>query len=427
MGSGVLKDVLLRLGEGLSPVSLRAAVTSEGSGWLARALVLDAFPVLPKETWTVRNYGGLMFLQAQVAGPEIAAQLSQGKATVHGITFACPLNEHQNWTRHPSLANYGPDVVPWPYTRHETRFNSSSQFNPGSVGFVLSDDSPFFPDYPTAVAKLLYGSDRALGDEMAVVRVAHPEAWISEMHISPTAMRVDVSGVNPIGTSLHFSGSAMDPVIEAVGDSKSVQFALPHGIPETGYVVLGRGTRWLDYRQLNRLIADSQATVDAPDLATQFEQLRYRGEGGGLEFKEQTPLDKDRDRMLKTVAAFANGDGGVILFGIEDGTGILKGLQVDPAKETDRLTNMIRTVLVPQPKFRISHAVLNGKLVMSLSVESGDNPPSGIHPEKPEYYVRRDATTFPARQDEVRSLAQPSSIDPHGVIPDPLERIRGFP
>jgi predicted HTH transcriptional regulator len=190
--------------------------------------------------------------------------------------------------------------------------------------------------------------------------------------------------------------------------------------------VLGRGNRWLDYRQLSRLIADSQATADAPDLVSQYEQLRYRGEGEGLEFKEQTPAVKDKDRMLKTVAAFANGNGGVILFGIEDGTGAVKGLQVDPARETDRLTDMIRTVLVPQPTFKILSADVEGKLVMSLTVESGNNPPYGIHPEKPEYYVRRGATTFPARQDEVRSLAQPPATSPYGAIPNPFDRIRGL-
>jgi len=84
---------------------------------------------------------------------------------------------------------------------------------------------------------------------------------------------------------------------------------------------------------------------------------------------------------------------------------------------------MIRTVLVPQPTFKILSAQVEGKLVMSLTVEAGNNPPYGIHPEKPEYYVRRGSTTFPARQEEVRTLAQPQTTGPYGSIPDPLARI----
>jgi hypothetical protein len=212
-------------------------------------------------------------------------------------------------------------------------------------------------------------------------------------------------------------GSGVAPLIETVSEGGVVRLPVPDGIPERGYVVLGRGTRWLDYRQLNRLISDSTTTADAPDLATQYEQLRYRGEGEDLEFKEQLPLEKERDKVLKTVAAFANGNGGVILFGVEDGSGVLNGLGgIDPAREADRLTNMIRTVVMPQPKFRILHANVDGKLVMSLTVEAGDSHPYGIHPEKPEYYVRRGATTFPARQDEVRSMAQPPPTSPYGAV-----------
>jgi predicted HTH transcriptional regulator len=166
-------------------------------------------------------------------------------------------------------------------------------------------------------------------------------------------------------------------------------------------------------------------SVDPPDLSTQIEQLRFRGEGDTLEFKEQTPTDKDKSQMLKTIAAFANGDGGVILFGIEDGTGTMRGLSVDAAKESDRLTQMIRTNVVPQPEFRIRHAQVKGKLVLALFVDPGEKPPYGIHPEKPEFYVRRAATTFRARQDEVRSLAQTESQS--GSVyggPSPLSRFR---
>jgi len=162
-------------------------------------------------------------------------------------------------------------------------------------------------------------------------------------------------------------------------------------------------------------------TIDPPDLATQVEQLRVRGEGYTVEFKEELPIDHNKDKMLKTVAGFANGDGGVILFGIENGTGVLKGLHADPAKESDRLTNMVRNVLVPEPPFRVDHAVVNGRLVIALFVETGNRPPYGLYPEKPEFYVRRGATTFRARQDEVRALAQPPPVDPYGSIPNPLD------
>ena len=425
-GNGNLNVIVGALGETELPVSVRVAVTQEGTGWWARTMVLDAFPQFPDRPWTVRDYGQVRFLNGQVTGKEAASWISSGNGQLHGLAFACALNEFQNWTRHASNAIYGPDVVAWPYTRYEVRFKDQPQFNPSSVGFILSDDSPFFADYQTAVASCLYDSDRSAATDIVVVRIAGTAGWISGMHLSPTAIAVSISGTNRVGAKVHLVGSGISPLIETVGEDGLVRFPVPDGIPDSGYVVLGRGHEWLDYRLLGRLITDSTATADAPDLATQYEQLRYRGEGEDLEFKEQMPVEKERDKVPKTVAAFANGKGGAILFGIEDGTGALKGLTVDPAKESDRLTNMIRTVLVPQPDFRILHAYVDDKLVMSLTVEAGDNPPYGIHPDKPEYYVRRGATTFPARQDEVRSLTQPPATTDYGAIPLLSGRLRRY-
>ena len=48
------------------------------------------------------------------------------------------------------------------------------------------------------------------------------------------------------------------------------------------------------------------------------------GESATLEFKESRP--KDSLKYTKTVVAFANGRGGRVLFGVEDGTGVVKGI-----------------------------------------------------------------------------------------------------
>jgi predicted HTH transcriptional regulator len=111
---------------------------------------------------------------------------------------------------------------------------------------------------------------------------------------------------------------------------------------------------------------------------------------------------------LKTVAAFANGKGGVILFGVVDDTGEIKGIKGDVQRQSDRMVNMIRDNVVPQPNLRIENCQLNGKRVLALFVEEGDLPPYGIDAAKPKFYVRRGATTFPANQAEVRAVAKKS-------------------
>ncbi|WP_276626181.1 AlbA family DNA-binding domain-containing protein [Veillonella magna] len=43
-----------------------------------------------------------------------------------------------------------------------------------------------------------------------------------------------------------------------------------------------------------------------------------QGESKNVEYKKMVP--KDSSKYMKSVVAFANGDGGRIVFGIEDGT-----------------------------------------------------------------------------------------------------------
>ena len=44
----------------------------------------------------------------------------------------------------------------------------------------------------------------------------------------------------------------------------------------------------------------------------------FQGESKNVEYKEMVP--EDSQKYMKSVVAFANGDGGRIVFGIEDGT-----------------------------------------------------------------------------------------------------------
>jgi predicted HTH transcriptional regulator len=44
--------------------------------------------------------------------------------------------------------------------------------------------------------------------------------------------------------------------------------------------------------------------------------------------------------------------------------------------------------------------------VLVVAVEAGNQPPYGVNPANPRYYIRRGATTFPASSDQVRSLGR---------------------
>lgn len=103
------------------------------------------------------------------------------------------------------------------------------------------------------------------------------------------------------------------------------------------------------------------------------------GENVALEFKEARP--KDSLKYTKTVVAFANGRGGRILFGVEDGTGVIKGIDNSIVqKEMDAIADTIANCCTPAVLPEITLANVDGKSVIVVNVRGGLKTP---------YYVRR--------------------------------------
>ena len=97
------------------------------------------------------------------------------------------------------------------------------------------------------------------------------------------------------------------------------------------------------------------------------------------------------------------------MFGIEKDEATVCGLEeIDLLRERDRLTQLARSIVTPAPDVEVRSYELDGKALLVLTVERGTDPPYGItlpgKKDKPiEFYVRRDATTFPARSEEIRN------------------------
>lgn len=71
-----------------------------------------------------------------------------------------------------------------------------------------------------------------------------------------------------------------------------------------------------------------------------------QGESKNVEYKEMVP--EDSQKYMKSVVAFANGDGGRIVFGIEDGTMQVVGIpQNDLFRLMDAITNAVTDSCAP--------------------------------------------------------------------------------
>lgn len=123
----------------------------------------------------------------------------------------------------------------------------------------------------------------------------------------------------------------------------------------------------------------------ADDLTSMFEQddlgsfRLIAGETDRVECKRTfriTPENRFAE-VVKTVAGMANNKGGIILFGVHDGTLSVEGLMDDQFVNTDpaAINRILASTLDPIPHITKSTIVLGDKIVGALTIEPHANSP----------------------------------------------------
>jgi hypothetical protein len=251
--------------------------------------------------------------------------------------------------------------------------------------------------------------NRSFSGSELVVREQDRRARIDSVRVRPTEVVLAVSGEGLSGLALTLGGETSARKQLRRG-TREVRFPLAAGIPSGSWLALHRGHELLDRRGLDPTWGQADVEIEVDPL-TEIEVLISGGEGVSTEFKRQLPATDDRNsivNVMKTVAAFANGEGGTLLFGVDD-DGTVVGLGVHDARETvDRLTSLISDWVRPLVDFHPALADLDGKQVLLVRVNPGAEPPYGVGPTDRNvvYYVQRGATTFPATPADVRAFVR---------------------
>ena len=396
-------------------ISLRALITKAEDAWTVQGLLLTIAPdVLPPD-WSCYDYGDIAFLAGQLSGEQISEWIQHRSGELNGYRFGIPeLNDQVRSERLPSHARYrGIDGLWQPHTTYEVYFKFARQEPTQKREPLVQEGCPSFPTVGVGVFKLLFdrdaNADHGIPNTGIVLRIAHTDAWIDGVELRSNSASVTIKGSNVGGTRLELTGSPDIRFDKKLTESGKIEFPFPEGLPPKLWLLLSRGNRWLDLRDLNQYGSSSpweDVITTPPDLATLVAGAIARGEGEQTEFKEIVPPQDER--MLKTVAAFANGRGGMIILGVVNGTGEVKGLLCDIGREKDRIRQMIRSKVHPEPQTEIEHCEVQGKTLIAITVNEGDEAPYGIgvDAEHLTYHVRRGATTPQARQSEIRSAAR---------------------
>jgi hypothetical protein len=380
---------------------------------LLEVTVDEAPPSWRRRRW---SYERAIFVASRPNGSTVARWLERGRISLPSLTIKLALDGSVTVERRDSNFQGIYEQLPWPTHEWTIRFRDSS-------GQTLHDelvaaDAPAFIGFDqaaTAFFGVLPRPNRNFSGREIVVRQQDRRARINRVRVHPTELVIDVSGEQLRGVSLTLSG--LDSASRKLSPrTREVRLPIPGGLGPGAWLAMHRGRELLDRRILDP--AQGARDVDVVvDAATRIEVLISGGERATVEFKRQLP-GNDPTGVMKTVAAFANGAGGTILFGVEN-DGEIVGVGDDRDRDSrDRLTSLVSDWIRPLPNFECVWVEVGDRGVIALHVDSGDHVPYGVGTSERgvRYYIRRGGNTFPAAPADVRAFVQsrlPSAPAPY--------------
>jgi len=410
---------------------VRLSAARTGDTWTALAYDLVA-PVEPPGwqnlTW---QYPEAVFCAFTEGGPAVAewlctgrVSLAAGEVTLPGLPRE-PTNQQVTVHGLGSKQQYGGyEPLPWPASFYEV----SNERVQSPQNMLISGDSPSFFRFLDAAVTFFGVSWNQPVTQLPTpsIRLQDLSGRVSQVTVHPAKINVLVEGRALRGLTVELAGRVPGPQLQLSGanEAEEVSFATPDGLPDEAWIVLKTGTTCVDRKFVNwrySLSRDPDVEIVQEPVSV-VEALVAAGEGPEIEFKEQVPTDRDgRKKVCRTLAAFANGSGGHLLFGVDD-SGLMLGVSADEASAAgkDTVTRWIADLIVPHLPFTVqSIAVAEGRAVLHVAVEQGASPPYAVDPARPSYYIRRGATTFPAAANDVRMLARsrPPADAPVGLRP----------
>ena len=129
------------------------------------------------------------------------------------------------------------------------------------------------------------------------------------------------------------------------------------------------------------------------------------GESKNLEFKVRRP--KDSIKYMKSVVAFANGEGGRIIFGVDDKTHQVEGIPEEQVfSEIDAITEAISDSCEPAIIPDVYLQTIEGKTIIIADISEGRQRPYFIKSLGKEagVYVRVAGTSRPADEYMIKEL-----------------------
>lgn len=391
---------------------VRMLLEQDDGRWLMKRLVADFAPMarsIPSRSW---DYGTVKLLSGSSSGTRVMKWLSTRTGDFLGCEFeVLEWYPQVQWEEQPSNSPMTTSPLPWPFTQYRVTPSGTGQplIPLTHQGLLIGrGDAPSFPSVEIGAYEFLYGpyrQGRSLPTDF-VMRVARPDVWIHHVRMSPTQMAVQLRGRRAVGARVELTASLRDHGLGIAGPNRKVTIDLPRGLPSGAVLLASVDGTWRDHRHLDPVyrLESGDFSWESGDRSTELEALISTGEAAQLEFKREIPtVESSKQTLLKTIAAFANGDGGEILFGVEN-DGVITGV-ADAARQADRLSNLIKDTVYPAPAYDVARVRIDNRDVLALTIQPGPDVPYALRRGRTlTYHVRRAGTTFLAEPHELRAV-----------------------
>ena len=129
-------------------------------------------------------------------------------------------------------------------------------------------------------------------------------------------------------------------------------------------------------------------------------QLLGQGEGQLVEFDRQIPSEDD---IAREIVAFANSDGGKVIYGIDDKNKHLTGVDIDDDLE-DKILGIGKNRCSPSIIPQVEIIDRDAQKIVVVKVAEGDEKP---YKADDICYIRDGATQRPAKENEEKEITNP--------------------
>lgn len=118
-------------------------------------------------------------------------------------------------------------------------------------------------------------------------------------------------------------------------------------------------------------------------------------ESSNIDFKEEVEYRKPKS-WLKSISAFANSNGGILLFGVRDVDRKPVGLK-DIARDSEKVSELINDKITPLPRYELKTFKENEKDFMEVKVGDGPRTPYYYDSDgRKEAFIRSGSQSIPA-------------------------------